>query len=116
MNYQKERPAALVPRGLRRPDAAAYEGVSPTKFDEWASRGIMPDPEPRWPVLGLLRFRRKIAQLRHGLGIELLNQRDNQIDHAVEIGHVHHTVMIVQGDAAAILQHGCDSQETNILK
>jgi predicted DNA-binding transcriptional regulator AlpA len=46
MNQQKQqRPPALPPRGLRRPDAASYVGVSPTKFDEWVSRGVMPSPK-----------------------------------------------------------------------
>jgi len=31
-------------RGLRRPHAAAYVGVSPAKFDEWVRRSIMPAP------------------------------------------------------------------------
>jgi hypothetical protein len=34
-----------LPRGLRRPDAAAYIGVSPAKFDQWVERGIMPKPK-----------------------------------------------------------------------
>ena len=33
------------PRGLRRPDAAAYVGISVTKFDDWVQRGIMPAPK-----------------------------------------------------------------------
>lgn len=33
------------PRGMRRDDAAAYVGVSPTKFDDWVARGIMPGPK-----------------------------------------------------------------------
>ena len=37
--------AKLVPRGLRRSDAAAYVGVSPTKFDDWVSRRVMPAPK-----------------------------------------------------------------------
>jgi predicted DNA-binding transcriptional regulator AlpA len=46
MNQQKpQRLPAFPPRGLRRPDAAAYVGVSPTKFDEWVSRGVMPGPK-----------------------------------------------------------------------
>lgn len=32
----------LAPRGLRRDQAAAYIGVSPSKFDDWVSRSIMP--------------------------------------------------------------------------
>ena len=42
---KQQRPTALPPRGLRRPDAAAYVGVSPTKFDEWVARGVMPSPK-----------------------------------------------------------------------
>lgn len=34
-----------APRGLRRPDAAWYVGVSPSKFDDWVRRGIMPGPK-----------------------------------------------------------------------
>lgn len=32
-------------RGLRRPEAAIYVGVSPTKFDDWVKRGLMPKPK-----------------------------------------------------------------------
>lgn len=32
----------ITPRGLRRIDAAAYVGVSPSKFDEWVLDGRMP--------------------------------------------------------------------------
>jgi hypothetical protein len=32
-------------RGLRRTEAAAFIGVSPTKFDEWVEKGIMPKPK-----------------------------------------------------------------------
>jgi predicted DNA-binding transcriptional regulator AlpA len=32
----------IQPRGLRRNIAALYVGVSPSKFDDWVSRRIMP--------------------------------------------------------------------------
>jgi predicted DNA-binding transcriptional regulator AlpA len=32
-------------RGMRRIDAAAFVGVSPTKFDDWVERGLMPKPK-----------------------------------------------------------------------
>lgn len=32
-------------RGLRREDAAAYIGISPTKFDDWVKRRLMPGPK-----------------------------------------------------------------------
>ena len=35
----------VEPRGLRRPDAAHYVGVSPSKFDEWVAKGRMPRPK-----------------------------------------------------------------------
>jgi predicted DNA-binding transcriptional regulator AlpA len=35
----------IEPRGLRRDTAAAYVGVSPSKFDEWVSDGRMPKPK-----------------------------------------------------------------------
>ena len=38
-------PAALAPRGLSRVEAAAYIGVSPTKFDELVRDGRMPKPK-----------------------------------------------------------------------
>ena len=38
-------PAALAPRGLSRVEAAAYVGVSPTKFDELVRDGRMPKPK-----------------------------------------------------------------------
>ncbi len=39
------RPRHIEPRGLRRETAAAYIGVSPSKFDEWVSDGRMPKPK-----------------------------------------------------------------------
>jgi len=32
-------------RGLRREDAAAYVGISPSKFDNWVQRRLMPQPK-----------------------------------------------------------------------
>jgi hypothetical protein len=34
--------AELIPRGMRREPAARYVGVSPTKFDDWVRRRLMP--------------------------------------------------------------------------
>ena len=41
----KELPPNLPPRGLSRPAAAAYIGVSPTKFDEMVKDRRMPKPK-----------------------------------------------------------------------
>jgi predicted DNA-binding transcriptional regulator AlpA len=38
-------PPSLPPRGLKRVWAAAYIGVSPTKFDEMVDDGRMPKPK-----------------------------------------------------------------------
>ncbi|MGE3712229.1 MAG: helix-turn-helix transcriptional regulator, partial [Hyphomicrobiaceae bacterium] len=38
-------PSSLPPRGLSRIEAAAYVGISPTKFDELVSDGRMPGPK-----------------------------------------------------------------------
>jgi predicted DNA-binding transcriptional regulator AlpA len=51
-------PGERWPRGLRRPDAAAYIGVSPSKFDDWVSDGVLPKPYRRggivlWDRVGL---------------------------------------------------------------
>lgn len=35
----------LPRRGLRRPLAAAYVGVSASKFDQWVNTGLMPKPK-----------------------------------------------------------------------
>jgi hypothetical protein len=35
----------VEPRGLRREMAAAYVGVSPSKFEEWVAKGVMPKPK-----------------------------------------------------------------------
>lgn len=32
------------PRGMRRPEAAAYVGVSPSLFDQMVNNGVMPKP------------------------------------------------------------------------
>lgn len=39
-------PHSLPPRGLSRPVAAAYVGVSPHKFDEMVRDRRMPKPKP----------------------------------------------------------------------
>jgi predicted DNA-binding transcriptional regulator AlpA len=33
------------PRGLRRPDAASYLGISPSQFDKWVVVGTVPSPK-----------------------------------------------------------------------
>jgi predicted DNA-binding transcriptional regulator AlpA len=38
-------PPSLAPRGLRREQAAAYVGVSPSMFDWMIVEGIMPKPK-----------------------------------------------------------------------
>ena len=38
-------PPKIDPRGLRRLDAAAYVGVSPSTFDVWVNSKIMPKPK-----------------------------------------------------------------------
>jgi predicted DNA-binding transcriptional regulator AlpA len=38
-------PKSLAPRGLSRGEAAAYVGVSPSKFDELVRDGRMPPPK-----------------------------------------------------------------------
>lgn len=45
MSARLEIAGARWPRGLRRDDAAAYVGVSPSKFDDWVARRIMPAPK-----------------------------------------------------------------------
>jgi hypothetical protein len=45
MKRSQALPSTLPPRGLRRPDAAYYIGVSPAKFDQWVERGLMPKPK-----------------------------------------------------------------------
>jgi predicted DNA-binding transcriptional regulator AlpA len=37
-----DRAATLLRRGLRRPEAATYIGVSPSKFDNLIKEGVMP--------------------------------------------------------------------------
>lgn len=43
------------PAGLRRPEAAAYVGVSPSKFDDWVTRAVMPRPKEQDGVVLWLR-------------------------------------------------------------
>lgn len=43
-------------RGLRREDAAAYIGVSPSKFDDWVRRQLMPNPKRQDGVVVWDRF------------------------------------------------------------
>ena len=41
--------------GLRREYAAAYCGVSPSKFDEWVKAGLMPRPKRQDRVIFWVR-------------------------------------------------------------
>lgn len=45
------------PRGLRLDEAAAYVGVSATKFDEWVKRAVMPRPKRQDGVVLWDRYR-----------------------------------------------------------
>lgn len=45
------------PRGMRRDDAAAYLGISTTKFDDWVSKGVMPGPKRQGGVIVWDRYR-----------------------------------------------------------
>lgn len=47
----------VEPRGLRLPQAAAYVGVSPRKFQEWVDAGFMPKPKRQGGVVVWDRFR-----------------------------------------------------------
>ena len=43
---EAERPEwSFAPRGLRREMAAGYVGISPSLFDVWVSKGLMPQPK-----------------------------------------------------------------------
>lgn len=44
-NRRNALPFGVLPRGLRREQAAAYIGVSPSKWDELVADGIMPQPK-----------------------------------------------------------------------
>lgn len=51
-------PRSLAPRGLARPEAARYVGISPTTFDEMVKDGRMPKPKmigskPVWDIRAL---------------------------------------------------------------
>jgi len=48
-------------RGLRREDAAAYVGVSPSKFDDWVKRRLMPSPKRQDSVVVWDRFALDLA-------------------------------------------------------
>jgi predicted DNA-binding transcriptional regulator AlpA len=45
MRSHNSLPPSLPPRGLRREAAASYIGVSPSKFDELVTDGLMPKPK-----------------------------------------------------------------------
>lgn len=60
-------PVALSvwPAGLRRERAAAYIGVSPSKFDDWVTRGLMPKAKRLDSVV--LWLRRELDDALDGL-------------------------------------------------
>ncbi len=41
----------LLPRGLRRTDAARYVGISASTFDEWVKREVLPRPKRQGGVV-----------------------------------------------------------------
>lgn len=45
------------PRGMRRDDAAAYLGISTSKFDDWVARHLMPAPKRQDGVVVWDRYR-----------------------------------------------------------
>ena len=45
VNNKDVLPRSLPPRGISRVEAAAYIGISPTKFDELVKDGRMPAPK-----------------------------------------------------------------------
>lgn len=47
----EDRGPGFIPRGMRRPEAAFYVGVSTTKFDDWIARGMMPQPKEEGGVV-----------------------------------------------------------------
>lgn len=49
------------PRGMRRDDAAAYLGISPTKFDDWVAKKVMPGPKRQDGVKVWDRYRLDLA-------------------------------------------------------
>jgi len=48
-------------RGLRREDAAAYIGISPSKFDDWVKRRLMPSPKRQDGIVIWDRFALDLA-------------------------------------------------------
>ncbi len=44
MSASAHRAESTLRRGLRRPEAASYIGVSPSLFDELVREGVMPHP------------------------------------------------------------------------
>jgi|HubBroStandDraft_2_1064218.scaffolds.fasta_scaffold141479_2 hypothetical protein len=69
-----DRAFRCTPRGLRRPEAAAYIGISPSKFDDWVLRGLMPTPKRQDGVVVWDRFALDLA-------FDVLpDSRDNQPD------------------------------------
>ena len=53
-------PPSLPPRGLRRVEAAAYIGVSPSLFDQMIFEGAMPKP---------VRFKGRVIWDRHAIDL-----------------------------------------------
>ena len=45
MTHRSPQPFGAILRGLRRPEAARYIGISPSKFDEMVKDGRMPGPK-----------------------------------------------------------------------
>jgi len=63
-------PQTLPPRGLSRPEATAYIGISPAKFDDMVADGRMPRPKiiDRRRVWDRLQLDRAFAALPDDTG------------------------------------------------
>lgn len=80
MTTSSSDPYAYPPRGMRRPEAARYIGVSITKFDQMVSDGRMPKPKRIESIVVWDR-----AQLDAAF-TDLPNQPENMIDELLQRG------------------------------
>ncbi len=81
MTTSSSDPYAYPPRGMRRPEAARYIGVSITKFDQMVSDGRMPKPKRIESIVVWDRVHLDAAFT------DLPNQPENMIDEILRRGH-----------------------------
>jgi hypothetical protein len=71
---------SLAPRLLPKKKAAAYCSLSPSGFDDWRRKGLLPDPIPgtnRWDIRALDAALDRLSGLQQPVAATTINAYDD---------------------------------------